>query len=323
MSDAKPLLVTGDTPLTLTLVPQISIEEAKRRMADLKRFVREYLVRDEDYGRIPGTKRDSLWKSGAEKMCDVFSLADSYKILSCVEDYDRVEFLFDYTIECTLTLRGTGKVIATGLGSCNSYEGKYRWREGLRFCPSCHKPAIRHGKEDYGGGWYCARKDDGCGKKFKTGDPEIEGQKVNQVPNDDMAAIKNTILKMAAKRAKVGAVIAATRSSGLLTQDTEVVGSMAEDEEGKKKARKEKPAEKPAEQKPATESVLGPTISRAQQAEIFEQARKHHLTNAELAQLLGNHGYEQTAEIPLKLFAELMQEIAQYKSPLPSQRNLV
>ena len=59
---------------------------------------------------------------------------------------------------------------------------------------------------------------DGCGAKFKDGDAGIEGQKVGKEFNDDIATLKNTILKMAKKRAKIDAVIAVTRSSGIFTQ---------------------------------------------------------------------------------------------------------
>jgi len=129
--------------------------------------------------------------------------------------------LFDYEVTCVLWRKGTQFVIAEGLGSCSSYETKYKYRQGERKCPSCNQATIIKGKAEYGGGWLCFKKKGGCGAKFEDGDQAIETQTVSRVLNEDMADSKNTILKIAVKRALVSAVIAATRSSGIFTPDME------------------------------------------------------------------------------------------------------
>jgi len=45
-----------------------------------KALVGQSLVRNHDFGIIPGTKKPSLWKPGAEKICKLLLLSDSYKV---------------------------------------------------------------------------------------------------------------------------------------------------------------------------------------------------------------------------------------------------
>ena len=203
----------------LPLTPVMDVRLAKARLAEFQEFVRGYLVDGEDYGTIPGIPKPTLLKPGADKLCEVYGLADTYEILNRVEDWDRN--LFDYEIKCTLTSKRDGSMVSTGLGSCNSFEGKYRWRDAQRKCPHCGREAIIKGRPEYGGGWLCFAKKGGCGAKFPEGSAEIESQQAGKVENEDIPTLKNTILKMAKKRAKIDATLAVTRSSGIFTQDIE------------------------------------------------------------------------------------------------------
>jgi predicted RNA-binding Zn-ribbon protein involved in translation (DUF1610 family) len=230
-------IVVSNKDADLALTPVFDLETAQKRLVELQKFVKFYLVEGEDYGTIPGTAKPTLYKPGADKLCDIYGLADKYRTVSQIEDWDKN--LFSYHIECTLVSKRNEKLAATGLGSCNSYEGKYRWRETQRVCPECGKTSIIRGKEEFGGGWLCWKKKDGCGHKFAKGDKSIEGQEVGRVENDDIPTLVNTILKMAKKRAKVDAVLSATRSSGLFTQDVEDWVAVEQHEEGSREAQKE------------------------------------------------------------------------------------
>ena len=212
--------VVPAAPVTdLALRPVVDLAQSQQLLMELERFVRSYLHEGEDYGVIPGTPKPTLFKSGADKLCDVYGLADDYSILHVERDFETG--LFDYEVKCTLTSKRSGFLVSTGLGSCSSYEGRYRWRESNRKCPQCGKEAVIQGKAEFGGGFVCWRKKDGCGAKFAEDDKRITRQTIGRVANDDLAAVKNTILKMSKKRAKVDAVLSATRSSGLFTQDME------------------------------------------------------------------------------------------------------
>jgi hypothetical protein len=205
----------------VALRPVMNVASALQQLAEFQEFVKQYLVPEEDYGIIPGTAKPTLFKSGAEKLCDIYGMADDYRMEKEVENWEMVPPLFDYQFKCILTSRRDQRFLGAGFGSCNSYESKYKWRESKRKCPLCGKEAIIKGQEKYGGGWACWKKREGCGAKFLDTDKAITEQKVSREANEDIADLKNTILKMAKKRAKLDAVIAVTRSSGIFTQDME------------------------------------------------------------------------------------------------------
>lgn len=238
----------------VVLMPVMNIQAAKARLKEFQEFVREYLVEGEDYGTIPGTPKPTLLKPGADKLCELYGLADDFLIESRREDYATDPPLFDYTIKCTLLSRRDARLVGTGFGSCNSWEGKYRWRESHRKCPLCGKEAIIKGKKEYGGGWLCFKKKDGCGAKFLEDDKSIIDQKAGKEVNDDISTLKNTILKMAKKRAKVDAVIAVTRSSGIFTQDTEDIIEQGDTGQGSRAAAQRVAEDKIAKAKKAKEA---------------------------------------------------------------------
>ena len=207
----------------LLLMPVMNIALAKQRLIEFQTFIKDYLVEGEDFGTIPGTNKPTLYKPGADKLCEIYGLADTYPSDRIIrnERWELEPPLFDYEVTCVLIHKQTQTVVAEGMGSCNSYEGRYKWRDAQRRCPQCGKPTIIKGKEEYGGGWICFAKKGGCGAKFADGDIAITAQETGRVPNDDIATLKNTILKMAKKRAKIDATLSATRSSGVFTQDVE------------------------------------------------------------------------------------------------------
>ena len=69
-------LVPIDAPNNL-VVPEFAISfiEAKNRMGMLQTFVKELMIPGLDYGLIPGCPKPSLFKSGAEKLCDIYGFS--------------------------------------------------------------------------------------------------------------------------------------------------------------------------------------------------------------------------------------------------------
>jgi hypothetical protein len=82
------------------------------------------MVKDEDFGVIPGGKKPSLWKPGAEKLCLTFRLSPSF---TSVETYDGDHLTIKST--CTLTHIPTGRVMGGGEAICSTKEKKYRQRK--------------------------------------------------------------------------------------------------------------------------------------------------------------------------------------------------
>lgn len=258
------------------LKPIMGLAAATKRLEEFQAFVKGYLKKDEDYGIIPGVKKPSLWKSGADKLCELYGLSDDYVEVSKTIDWEKG--LFDYELKCLL-YRGD-RLVGTGLGSCSSYEGKYRWRSTQRKCPICLKETIIKGKEEYGGGYLCFGKKGGCGAKFADTDSRITDQATGQTQNPDIADVKNTVLKMAKKRAKVDATIAVTRSSGLFTQDVEDTGTAPED-------RHEAPAWNELNESKPSPSSSAPAQQTSTSSDISDRDRKA------LFMLMGRNGKTQ------------------------------
>lgn len=276
------------------------------------------MVEGEDYGQIPGTPKPTLYKPGADKLCELYGLTDSYRIIDRIVDFDRG--LFDYEIECTLSR--DGQPIATGLGSCSSFEGKYRWRDSKYKCPACGKETIIKGKEEWGGGWVCFKKKGGCGAKFEAGDPQIEGQEMGQVENEDIATLKNTILKMAKKRSKVDATLAATRSSGVFTQD---IG----DSEGKGKTAPAPPPQMPQRksesqtqpQAAPPQGGNGKVITAKQASRFWALIHSAKKDKPDGDALLAKYGLKSAGDIPADKYEAICAEIGAPTQPAPVQGN--
>ena len=204
-------------------MPAMSIESAVERYNAVTEFVSRVLRKDVDYGVIPGTEKRTLLKPGAEKLTTFFGLSTRFELLERIEDWTGEQHggepFFYYLYRCRL-FRGD-VLIAEGDASCNSREGKYRWREAQRACPACGVAAIIKGREEYGGGWVCFKKKGGCGAKYPDGDQAIESQQTGRVSNPDIADQVNTIQKMAQKRSLVGSVLLAVNASEFFTQDVE------------------------------------------------------------------------------------------------------
>ncbi len=217
--------MTEETGLTMRethLMPAMTLANAVERFNAVTRFTQQIMVSGRDYGVVPGSSKPTLLKPGAEKLTTFFGLSARPTLVEKVEDWTGADHggepFFYYWFRYAL-YRGD-LLIAEADGSCNSWETKYRYRQGERLCPKCRKTAIRKDKKEHGG-WYCWSKLGGCGATFKEGDATIEKQETGRVPNPNPADIANTVLKMAQKRALVAAVLLAANASEYYTQDLE------------------------------------------------------------------------------------------------------
>lgn len=252
------LAVRGSRPM---LTKDILQDESDQRKL-LMQYVEQQMVLDTDYGVIPGTKNRTLLKPGAEKLTDLFRCVPQFEIIEKIEDWDKG--LFNYQFKCSIVVRETGMVVAEGYGSCSTFEGKYRWRNSERKCPNCGKAAIIKGKAEFGGGWLCWAKRDGCGSKFGDNDKSITDQVVEKIQNPDIADCVNTVLKMAKKRAHVDAAISLARCSDMFTQDAEdlpVQDSVPAKQQGKPADKKEEPTKKPPATTKKTETQLDKVLA--------------------------------------------------------------
>ena len=197
--------------VTACLRPATTIVDAENARAELKSFVAKLLRKDTDYGTIPGAgTKMVLFKAGADKLCEVYGLYADADLLEKTVDWNASPPLFDFEYKVYLKTIGSGIVVGAGIGSCNSHESKYKYRTSRQRCPDCDMD-VRRSKQ--GDGYYCWEKTGGCGW---TGNAPIPGGKI---VNPDIADCKNTIQKMAKKRAFIDAVIGAIHASDMFTQD--------------------------------------------------------------------------------------------------------
>lgn len=191
----------------------------------LGQYVKEHMVEDTDYGVIPGTTKKTLLKPGAEKLTQLFRCIPRFTIEQTVENWETG--LFHYRFKCQIVLQSDESVVAEGVGSCSTFESRYRWRKGDRLCPKCGAAAILRSKfppknaPEEEPGWYCFDKKGGCGENFSFNTDSITSQTTGRVQNPDILDQVNTVLKIAKKRAHVDASVALARCSDIFTQDLE------------------------------------------------------------------------------------------------------
>lgn len=201
------------------LIAADAIAQEREQRDLLGRYIQTQMQLGTDYGVIPGTENKTLLKPGAEKLTQLFRCVPRYTVEEKVENWETG--LFFYRFRCEIVTQADRMTVAEGVGSCSTYESRYRWRNASRTCPACGKAAIIKGKTEYGGGFLCFKKKDGCGAKFGDTDPAITSQPVGRVENPDLCDQANTVLKMAKKRALVDAAISLARCSDIFTQDVE------------------------------------------------------------------------------------------------------
>lgn len=177
-------LTVSEAPSKM-LRPVAPIGEVVAQQNELRSYIAKALQEDRDYGVIPGVKKASLLKPGAERINTAYGVMPRFSIVHQEVDHHaeitwqkRPKYgdpesgisygLYAYTVRCELVNRATGEIVADCIGACSSMESKYIDR-----------------------------------------------------PRDS----QNTVLKMAEKRAYVGATLLAYGLSDQFTQDVEDVGT--------------------------------------------------------------------------------------------------
>lgn len=210
----------------LARVSELSVPEIVARVKKVHEVQKEVMHEGKHYGKIPGVDKPTLLKPGAEILGMVFRLDPQFDVVEQIRDGNHLTVV----MKCTLFHIPTGARLGSGMGSCSTRESKYAYRKAERVCPACGKAAIIKGREEYGGGWVCFKKKDGCGAKYGDDDETITGQATGRVENEDVADQHNTVLKMAIKRAHVAAILFVTCASEIFTQDVEDMPREAREE---------------------------------------------------------------------------------------------
>lgn len=191
MSDE--LLVVNSLP-----APVASQQQWAERRTQFNEFVNKSLHSGVDFGKVPGTDKATLLKPGAEKILQMYGCAPQLSVTLRDQDPNTGYLYIEFTAKAVSIQ--TGQVVAEGVGSCSSYESKYRWRwENWRDKKA--PPPAEQGWEMTAGkfGTYYRRR----------------------VENRDLIDQWNTVLKMAKKRALVDLALTLSGASERFTQDVE------------------------------------------------------------------------------------------------------
>ena len=253
LASARPVALSTKESVFL---PAMSMEVALARRAAIVEFTRRIMVKDQDFGEIPGTSKPTLLKPGAEKLCNFFGLEPEFTPI--VEDLDWMGAQHGGEVFCYARYRcrllREGRVVGVGEGSCNSWEAKYRYRWVVEEQVPEHLDPARLLKRGvhrtlyefdfaveraettgtYGKPaehWQMFRDAIRNGTARSVEKLTRRGQSVAweidvdtslyRIPNPDGADVVNTIQKMAQKRALVAATLIATSASEFFTQDVE------------------------------------------------------------------------------------------------------
>lgn len=247
----------GELVTAADFMPVFSVQQAVERKKTINQFISGVMVDSEDYGKIPGASdKKVLLKPGAEKLCSIFGLSVTYNEDKIIEDWTGAEHngepLFYYSYRCQLT-RG-GRFMGEAIGSCNSWESKYRYRwvpEEIAKQRADFDSLLKRGgvtqkfepnfaldKKETTGQYgkpaeYWAMFEQAIKERRaknvtrKMGKREFEGWEITmdqtqyRIPNPEMSDAINTVQKMAQKRALVAAVLVVTNCSDAFTQDIE------------------------------------------------------------------------------------------------------
>lgn len=188
------------------LAAPMQVEEMRQQVNLIQHMMRSVMKSGEHFGTIPGCgDKPTLLKSGAEKLMMTFRMASDIDVQTTEMQNGHREV----TVKVTL-ISPAGQRLGSGVGSCSTMEGKYRFRQEV--VPGAQVP-----KE------YWETRD-----STMLGGPNRKAQKrdkawvvVERVDHDNPADYYNTVLKMAKKRALVDAVLTTTAASDIFTQDVE------------------------------------------------------------------------------------------------------
>lgn len=135
------------------LRPTVPVREIVEVQTQVSGVIKAALRPGQDFGRIPGTERDVLLKSGAEKIASAFGCGAAYEIIDrdvdhfvpvtwakrrrewsgqgrsrtwhWVDDEGVSYGLYRFVVRCRLVHRQSGEVVGEGVGSCSTMESRY------------------------------------------------------------------------------------------------------------------------------------------------------------------------------------------------------
>lgn len=174
--------------------PPLTAAQVRSRVNLIQEVMAAVMKKATHYGIIPGCEKPSLWKPGAEVLFATFQIS----VDPAIEDLStRDEARFRVVARAT---SAHGTPLGSAVGEASSDEEKYKWRTMV-----CQEE-------------WDATPEDRRRMKWKKG--QSKPYPVLQI-RTEIADCRNTIVKMASKRAYVALALQVTAASDIFTQDIE------------------------------------------------------------------------------------------------------
>ena len=236
------MIVHEDAPMTAAQI-RANVNLIQEVMAGV-------MKQDVHYGIIPGCKKPSLWKAGAEKLMSTFRVA-AHPECQDLSTLDEIRF----RVVCE-GRSPSGRCLGHGVGEASSHDVKWMWR-------APNRNEYENTPEDR--------------RRIKYGKDGEEKQVRADTPS-------NTILKMAKKSAMIDMIITVTAASDIFTQDIEDM----DDVPGATEA--PPPLKRPAAKTVKADPVPPPQKAQeqAQDAPESKQAGSADILSADDAAILGD-----------------------------------
>jgi len=221
-------------------MPPFSVSDIRKRTHAVQEIMRGVMKEGTHYGTIPGTPKPSLWKAGAEVLCMTFRLAPLLESRVTVDD---PEAEWSYT-----SFKRDGNIVT---GICIGY---------FEVEATCTIAGLNGETFSRCSARCCSRE-----AKYRS---------------LSLFDIRNTVLKMAEKRAFVSAVLMATGASDIFTQDLEDFPELMDPALPKNMEPKPRPAS------PTVESKVGQGLTPKREAWLFRAAQEAKLPKEALEKCL-------------------------------------
>jgi len=284
---------------SLAIKDELNVAEITQQVTKIQEIMQAVMRDGEHYGTIPGTNKPSLLKPGAEKLGFTFRLVVDEAHLK-IEEQEMGGGHRNFRVICPLIHAPTGTPAGAGIGSCNTMETRYRYRN--EFIDS-GEPIPNDYKQNKGA--YKAK-----GMVAKKINDEWKWGKQERMEHDNPADYYNTCEKMAKKRAFVDAILTATAASDFFTQDMEDI-----------KANAPAPPPPPKEEKKQDDSTDDTRkITEKQRKRLFAISKQAGLSEDDVKKVIGAYGYDKTSDITMNDYEKICNEIELVVVPEESEQ---
>lgn len=278
------------TKIEAGAVAPMSAVQVREQVALINDILKNVMVPKVHFDKLPGCAKPTLLKPGAEKILTTFRIGSEPQIEYTTNGFDHF-----YKVVARGFHIPTGNTVGYGVGICSTDEDKFKWRAAI--CPEEFDATPEAQRRIH---WY------------KDGGKAVSVQQVRQNP----ANVRNTVLKMAKKRAEVDLCRTATACSDVFEQDIDedhiaaAVGVDTAPRYTAPRRRTATPAAAPAPQPGEGVNV----ITDAQKRRLYAIGKERGLSKSEMTFIIRDvAGVTDSRKIPVAIYEAVVSAYQQAK----------